>query len=104
MHDFVDALDAVVYVHEAARLMAIAPDFNGAAAHIYRFNYFATNGGWRFLAAAIPGAMRPVHVVESGCECRQASLRPIFLTEHLRDQLLPAVATLRHGWISIRFL
>ena len=57
----------------------------------------------RFLTSAIPGAVRAIDVVEAGDVGLQAALGPVFLAEHFRHQLLPAVAALGHGRIGIRF-
>src|SRR5690348_1409644 len=101
MHDPIDALNAIVYIHETSRLVAVTPDFDRTALCVDGLDHLAANGSGSFLASAVPRAVRAIDVVESGGEGPQPALRPILLTKHLRDQFLPAVATLRHGGVSI---
>ena len=66
MHNQVQALDAVIGVHEAAGLIAGTPDFNFVFTTDFRFNYFAADRGGGFFAAAKPGAPGAVHVMKAG--------------------------------------
>ncbi len=66
-----------------------------------RFQHLPAHCGGGFLAASEPCPVRPVDVVEAGDVGLQTALGPILLAEHLRDQLLPAVAALGHRGIRV---
>ena len=57
------AVDAVVDVHERARLLAVAPDLDLVLARQLGGDHLAADRGRRLLAAAVVGAVRPVDVV-----------------------------------------
>src|SRR5207245_11394861 len=65
VHDPIDATDAVIDVHEAARLVALAPDLNLVVATKLCLDDLAANGSGRLLPAAVPSAVRAVDVVET---------------------------------------
>ena len=76
VHDLENAFHAIVDVHEAAGLLAVAPDFDFVGTGFHGVNHLAANGGRGFFAAAVPGAVRAVDVVEAGHARREAdSLR-----------------------------
>src|SRR5208337_945572 len=104
VHDHVYALDAVIDVHETARGSAIAPDHDLVLTAVLRFDDFAADGRWSFFAATFPSAIRAVNVVKAGDEGLHPALGPVFLTEHFRHELLPAVAPFSHGGVGIRLL
>jgi len=102
--DHLDAAHAVVHIHEAARLRAVAPDFDRAGLLVLGLDHLAADGCGRLFASTVPGAERAIDIVESGDKRLQAALVPVFLAEHLRHQFLPAVAALGHGRIDVGLL
>src|SRR5208337_1467870 len=64
-HQLVDSLDAVIDVAEGARLRAVAPDFDLASSPQFRVRNLAAECCRRLFATALPGAVRPEHVVET---------------------------------------
>ena len=62
-HDHLGALEAVVDVHEAARLLAGAPDLDLVTARQLGLDDLAADRRRRFLAATGPRAVRPVDIV-----------------------------------------
>lgn len=83
-------LHAVIDVGEGARLLAVAPhlDLGGAGEDL------AAEGGGRLLAAALPGAVRPVDVVEARHAALDAEVGGVVLAQLLGGQLLQAVGVL----------
>jgi hypothetical protein len=65
VHDHVDALEAIVYIHEAPRGGAVSPDVDFARTSINSLNDLPADCCRRFFASAVPGAVRAVNVVES---------------------------------------
>ena len=104
VHDLVNALHAVVNIHEAAGLLAVAPDRDVLLAGVHRLDDLAAERGGRFFAAAVPGAVRAIDVVETGNGRLHAAFVPVFLAEHFGNQLFPAVAALGHRRIRVGFL
>ena len=104
MHDHVDSFGAVIDIHKTAGLLTVTPDFDLTAPGVLGLDDLATEGGRGFLPPAVPGAEWAVDVVETGDEGLQSALCPVFLTEYLRHQLLPAVAPFSHGRVGIAFL
>src|SRR5260221_3020517 len=104
MGDRVDAFQAIIDIHETPRLMAITPDLNRSVTLIERRNHLPANGSRSFLASSIPGSERTVHIMKPGDERFHTALRPIFLAEHFRHQLLPTVTSLRHRRVSVGLL
>src|SRR6266478_2686189 len=103
MHDPINAFGAIVYEHEAAGLMTVAPDVDGEFATINGFNHFPADGSRSFLAASVPGSPRTINVMKPRNGCFQTTLSPVFLAKNFRDELLPAVSALSHGRVSIGF-
>ena len=97
MHDRLDALEAVVDVHEAAGLLAVAPDLDLVLAGSLGLDDLAADGGRRLLAAAVPGAVRAVDVVEAGHARLEAEVLAEVAAHALGEELLPAVAVLGHA-------
>src|SRR4051812_24968147 len=65
-HDPLDAIDAVIDVHEAAGLIAVAPDIDLMLAGGFGVDHFAADRGGGLFASAVPGAVRAVDIVEAG--------------------------------------
>jgi len=101
MRDHVNALHTVVNIHEAAGLLARAPDVDAQILFINRLDHLAAHRGGRLFAAAVPGAVRAVNIVETRDERLHAALVPVFLAEHFGNQFLPAVAALGHRRIRV---
>src|SRR5262249_12659185 len=80
--DHVDALHAVIDIHEASRGGAIAPDEYLVRTGVPSFYHLARNGGRNLLASAVPSTLRPVDVMEARDERLHAALRRIFLADH----------------------
>ena len=104
MHDAVNALHAVINIHETAGLMAVAPDGDLLVAGVNGFDHLPAQGRRGFFAAAVPGAVRAVDIVEPRDGRLHAAFMPVFLAEHFGHELFPAVTALRHGRIRIGFL
>src|SRR5688572_29861233 len=66
VQDAVDAMKAIVDIHEAAGLLAVAPDLNFVIAGELGLDHLAADGGRRLLAATLPRAVRTVDVMETG--------------------------------------
>ena len=98
------ALDAVVDVHEAAGLLAVAPDLDLVLAGQLGGDDLAADRGRRLLAAAVPGAVRAVDVVVARDAGGEAEVLAEVAAHALAEQLLPAVAVLRHGGVGVLFL
>ena len=101
VHDLVNSLHTVVNIHEAAGPMAVAPDSDVLPAGVHRLDDFAAQRGRRLFTAAIPGAVRPIDVVEAGNGCLHAAFVPVFLAEHFGNQFFPAVTALDPRGIRI---
>ena len=68
------------------------------------FDHFAADGGGRFFAAAVPGAVRTVDVVEARHARVQAEILAEVAAHALAEQLLPAVAVFGQRRVSVLFL
>jgi hypothetical protein len=101
--EHLDALDAIVHVHERAGLLAVAPDLDSSAARELGLDHLAAHRGRRLLPPTVVGPEGSVDVVEA----RHAGLDPevleIVAAHPLAEQLLPAVAVLGHGRVGIGF-
>jgi hypothetical protein len=97
-------LDTVINVHEAPRLISIAPDFNIASAIYHGKRHLSANRGGRFLAAAIPGPERAVDIVITRSARFETEMFAEVSAHPLAEKLLPAMSILRHGGIGIRLL
>src|SRR5262245_32590454 len=84
-----DTLDAIVDIHERARLLAISPNLDLAG--ISSACDLPAHRSRRLLATAIIGAQRAIHVVEAHDARRQAVVLGIVLAELLRVELFEAV-------------
>ena len=104
VRDHVNALHAIVNIHEAAGLVAVAPDEDVLFAGVHGFDDLAAERRGRLFASAVPGAVRPIDVVEAGDEGFHAAFHPVFLAKHLAHQLFPAVTALGHGRVGVGFL
>src|SRR3954453_19998260 len=99
MCNAVDSFYAIIDIHEAASLLAIAPDVDLQILAIDSVDQFAADCRRSFLPSAIPGAIWAVDVVKSRNKRLHASFMPVFFAKHLRNELFPAVTPLRHGRI-----
>ena len=103
-HNRQGALGAVIDVHEAAGLMAVAPDFNLVFAGKLRFKHLAANGCGRLFASAGPGSKWSVDVVVP----RNSALHPkVFFkvaAHPLAEKLLPSIAVFGQRWVGVCFL
>src|ERR1022692_3288985 len=104
VHNLVDTEHAIVDEAEAAGLRSVAPNVDGGVAEVEGFDYLTAERGRRFLTASEPGAVGAVDVVEAGNVGFQTAFRPILLAKHLREEFLPTVTSLSHGWVRVRFL
>ena len=96
--------EAVVDVHEAAGLLAVAPDLDLVSPVSLASIDLAADRGRRLLAAAVPGAVRAVDVVEAGHARLEAEVLAEVAAHALAEELLPAVAVFRHRGIGVGFL
>ena len=81
--------------------VAVSPNLDFVAAAGLGFDYLAADGGGSFLPAAVPGAVRPVDVVESGHAGLHAEVLAEMAAHALAEELFPAVSVLGHGRIGI---
>src|SRR5688572_11872539 len=102
--DYVDALEAVGDVHERAGLLAVAPDLDLVLAGHLGLDDLAADRGGGLLAAAFPGAERAVDVVEARDARRDLPVLAEVAAHALGEELLPAVAVLRHRRVGVLFL
>ena len=96
------SVHAVVDVHEAPRLLAVAPDLDGVRAAQLGLGDLAADRGGRLLAAAVVGAVGPVDVVIAGHASRQLEVLAEVAAHALAEELLPAVPVLGHRRICVR--
>src|SRR5258706_8017648 len=92
-HDAMNALDAVVDIHERAGLLAIAPYFD--LAWIWGECDLAAHRRRRLFTAAVIGAQRAIYVVEAHDARGEAVVFHIILAEFLRVELLEAITFFR---------
>ena len=98
------AVGAVVDIHERAGLLAVAPDLDLVLARHLGGDHLAADRGRRLLAAAVVGALGAVDVVVAGDPGGDAVVFTIVAGHPLAEQLLPAVAVLRHRRVGVLFL
>ena len=98
-----DALHAVVDVHEAAGLLAVAPDLDLVLAGELGLDHLAADRGGSLLAAAVPGAAAAVDVVEARHARIQAEVLAEVPAHALGEQLFPAVAVFGQRGIGVLF-
>ena len=90
------AVDAVIDIHEAAGLFAVAPDLDLVLAGELRLGDLAADRGGRLLTPAVPRAVRAVDVVVASDARCQAEVLAEVAAHPLAEELLPAVAVLGH--------
>src|SRR5437867_4410985 len=95
------ALDAIVDVHERAGLLTAPPDRDFARAGEHGLDALAADGRWRLLAAALPRAVRAVHIVIAGHSRDQPEILAKMPAHALGKEFLPPVSILRHRGIGI---
>jgi len=103
-HDHLCTLQAIIDVHKAACLLAIAPNGNLVLAGEFGLNHLAANRRRSLLAAAIPCAVRPINIVEARHTAHQAKIFFEVPAHAFAEKLFPAVAVFRHRWVRIAFL
>src|SRR5690606_24789265 len=94
-------LDAVVDEHEAARLLAVAPDLDLVGAGQLGLGHPAADGRRVLLAASGPGAVGAVDVVVAGYVGGQAEVLVEVAAHAHAEPLLPAVAVLGLGGVGV---
>src|SRR5262249_56717108 len=72
-------------------------------ADIDRLDHLPADRRWRLSPTSTPGAVRAIDVVEARDGALQTAFCPILLAKHFRHELFPAVTTLGHCRIGIRF-
>src|SRR6201992_1958955 len=92
-HDAMNALDAVIDIHERTGLLAVAPYLDLAG--IRSVCDFAAHPRRRLFTATVIGAERTIDVVETNHAGREAIIFHEILAEFLRIELLEAIAFLR---------
>ena len=85
-------------------MMPVAPYYDLALTGVFGLNDLATEGCRGLFTSAVPGAMRPIYIVESGDGRLESALGPVFLAEHLGHEFFPAIPAFGHGGIGVRFL
>src|SRR5207245_23550 len=103
-HERLGSVQAVIYVHETPRLLAVAPDLNLTLPRHQRGDHLAANRGRRLFPPAVIRPMRPVDVVIAPDARGQAEVLVKMATHPLAEQLLPAIAVLRPRLIRIGLL
>ena len=98
-----NALHAVVDIHEAAGLVAGAPDLDFVLAAELGLDHLAANGRRGLFAAAIPGAVRTIDVVEAGHACAETEILPEVAAHPLARTASPSRSRLR-PWRGKRLL
>ena len=95
------AFDAVVDVHEGARLFAVAPDFDFATVAAHR--NFAADRSRCFFLAAVVSSEWTVDVVEADDAGLEAVVIVVVAAELFGEQLLPAITGLGIGGHCVFF-
>ena len=98
------AVGAVIHIHEAAGLFAVAPDVDGVVAAEFGLDDLAADGGGRFFAASVPSAVRAIDIVIAGLAGLDAVVLAEVAAHALAEEFFPAVTVLRHGGIGVGFL
>ena len=94
-------MDAVVDVHEAPGLLAVAPDLDGMRAGELGLGHLAADRRRRLLPAAVVRPVRSVDVVVAGDPRRNAEVLTEVPAHPLAEELLPPVAVLGHRRIGV---
>ena len=103
-HNGLGAIGAVVDIHKAARLLAIAPDLDFVAPRVLSLNDFPANRGWSFLSAPGPGSVGTVDIViprNPGLETKILFKVP---AHPFAEELFPPVTVFGKSRIGIFFL
>src|SRR5213078_630963 len=72
--DAIDAIQAIVDVHKASRLMAVAPDLDFAVPAQLGLDHLTANGRRGFFPPPVPRAVGTVDVVKTGDARRDAEI------------------------------
>src|SRR5277367_1785285 len=96
------AFDAIVHVHEGARLLAVTPDFDLAAVGLE--SDLAAHCGGSFFFSAVIGAKRPIDVVEAHNVGLKLVVVLIVAAQLLGIELFPSVARFGLGGNGVFFL
>ena len=98
------ALEAIIDVHEAARLLSVAPDFDLVSPESFACDDLSADRGRRLLAPAVVGAIGAVNVMVS----RYARFEPEIFAEMpahpLAEEFLPTIAVFGIGRVCVVFL
>src|SRR5271168_2748485 len=101
LHQPLGALKAVVDIHEASGLLAIAPYFDLMIACHHRKRDFARNRSRSLLAPPVPRSERSIHVVIATDPRPQTKVFAEMAAHSFTEQLLPAVTVFRHCGIGV---
>src|SRR5215472_8556554 len=96
-------MQAVIDVHEAARLLSIAPYFDFQVTREFGVDDFPANGCRRFLAAAIPGSIGTIDIMKASHACGYAKILPEMAAHPLAKKLFPAISVLGLSRIGVLF-
>ena len=94
IQNHLSSLQAVINIHEAASLIARAPDFDLLSPRQFRFDHFAADGRRRLFAASRPGAMWSVNIMVACNSCLEAEVLPEVPAHALTEKLFPSVSIL----------
>src|SRR5581483_1535861 len=97
-------MNAVIDIHETARLMAVSPNLDLVLPGKLGLDHLAADRSRGLLPAAIVGAMRPVDIVITRHAGVEAEILAEMPAHALAEQLFPAVSILRHRGIGVAFL
>ena len=94
----------VVDEHEAARLFAVAPDFDFVMAGEFRGDHLSANRRGGLLAPAIEGAVGTVNVVVARDSRFETEVFAEMPAHPFAKELFPTIAVFRIGRVGILFL
>src|SRR5580698_5803228 len=103
VHDFLNAFEAVVNVHEASGLVAGAPDFDLVLPCQFGFDYFAANRSRSLFAATEPGTPRAIDIVKAGYAGVKSEIFTEVAAHTLGEKFLPAVTVFGQRGVSVLF-
>src|SRR5439155_11363332 len=92
-----------VNIHETARLKSVPPNLDLGLSRQLGRNHLPAYRCRSLFPPAVVGALRAVHVVVSRHARRDAEVFPEMAAHTFAEELLPAVAVLRHRGVSIAF-
>src|SRR5262249_52090389 len=101
MKEHLRAVQAIINIHEAASLLAIAPNFDLMFSRKNRHCDFARYRCRRLFAATIPGSVRSIDVVITRNASFEAHVFAEVSAQALAKELFPAIAILRISRISV---